>query len=45
MSDGAAILAYSRNFLSCLRPCLTKARDAKGADFLIGNTSVGSAIV
>ena len=32
MSDGTAILACSRYFLGCPRPCLTRAREAKVAE-------------
>lgn len=45
MSDGATTLAYSGYFLGCLRPCLTKAKDAKvtESDSATGSIDITSA--
>ena len=39
MSNGVAMLAYSRYFLSCLQPHLTRAREANVAK---GDLAAGS---
>ena len=45
MSDGVVTLAYFEYFLGCLRPCLTKIREAKvaGDDLAMGSIEVISA--
>lgn len=32
MSNGTVVLAYSRCFPACLRPCLIRVKDAKGVE-------------